>query len=126
MEGGSEEMRKVVTKRTDVPIEEGTMRQFRQGDVLIETVKEIPAKANKLQLPKRIVLAEGEATGHAHVLSAPEVQLFERNGVLFAMIGNAGGVVCHEEHAPVTLEKGAYRIRRQREYSPEAIRNVAD
>ena|SRR5688572_25796504 len=102
------------------------MRQFRQGDVLIEKVETIPAHAKKVRLPKRIVLAEGEATGHAHVLDAPDVELFERNGVLFARIGNPGGVVKHEEHAPIQLEPGTYRVRRQREYSPEAIRNVAD
>jgi hypothetical protein len=102
------------------------MQQFRQGDVLIERVDSIPTQAKKMRLPKRIVLAEGEATGHAHVLDAPEVEMFERGGVLFARIGVAGGTVKHEEHAPIKLEPGTYRIRRQREYSPEAIRNVAD
>ena len=37
-----------------------------------------------------------------------------------------GGAVTHEEHASIQLPKGNYRIVRQREYSPEAIRNVAD
>ena len=32
----------------------------------------------------------------------------------------------HEEHATVPLPKGVYRVVQQREYSPEAIRNVAD
>jgi hypothetical protein len=32
----------------------------------------------------------------------------------------------HEEHAPVTLTTGYYRVWRQREYSPEEIRVVRD
>jgi hypothetical protein len=32
----------------------------------------------------------------------------------------------HEEHNPVAIPDGEHRIIRQREYSPEAIRNVAD
>ena len=32
----------------------------------------------------------------------------------------------HEEHNPAAIPNGKYEFRRQREYSPEAIRNVAD
>ena len=32
----------------------------------------------------------------------------------------------HDEHGPITLEPGVYKVRIQREYSPEAIHNVAD
>ena len=32
----------------------------------------------------------------------------------------------HEEHAEITLPAGIYKITRQREYSPEAIRSVCD
>jgi hypothetical protein len=34
--------------------------------------------------------------------------------------------VTHEEHGPITLPRGTYRVWRQREYSPEAIRVVRD
>lgn len=37
-----------------------------------------------------------------------------------------GAVVRHEEHAPIALPAGLYEITIQREYHPEAIRNVAD
>jgi hypothetical protein len=32
----------------------------------------------------------------------------------------------HAEHATQTIEPGVYRVVRQREYSPEEIRRVAD
>jgi len=34
--------------------------------------------------------------------------------------------VVHEEHGPISLEPGTYRVWIQREYSPEAIRRVLD
>ena len=34
--------------------------------------------------------------------------------------------VVHEEHQPITLPRGTYRVWGQREYSPEAIRRVLD
>jgi hypothetical protein len=34
--------------------------------------------------------------------------------------------VVHEEHRPITLTSGYYRVWRQREYSPEEIRVVRD
>jgi hypothetical protein len=37
-----------------------------------------------------------------------------------------GGRVVHEEHAVVTLPAGWYRVVRQREYVPGAVRLVAD
>lgn len=42
--------------------------QIRQGDVFVEYVDELPAAVTELPAdPKRgVVLAEGEATGHAH------------------------------------------------------------
>lgn len=37
-----------------------------------------------------------------------------------------GAQVVHDEHAPITLPPGNYRVVRQREYAPEQIRQVAD
>jgi hypothetical protein len=46
-------------------------------------------------------------------------------GEIFVMLPK-GGQVVHQEHATIELPAGNYRAIRQREYSPEAIRNVAD
>ena len=37
-----------------------------------------------------------------------------------------GVVLRHEEHNPYVIPRGDHRVTRQREYSPEAIRSVAD
>ena len=101
--------------------------QFRQGDVFVERVKSIPADLTpKTRDRGRIVLAYGEVTGHAHALDETLAELFENQaGVLYLKLGEVGHLR-HEEHATITLEPGVYRVTHQREYSPEAIRRVAD
>jgi hypothetical protein len=104
--------------------------QFRQGDVLVTKIRSIPrAATEKARDAGRIVLAYGEVTGHAHAI-------MDKTATLFSLLDDgkeelyleADGTVTlrHEEHAPVEIPGGVYRIVRQREYSPEAIRNVAD
>lgn len=112
---------------------------YRQGDVLIERIATIPANAKQQKKSKRIILAHGEVTGHHHQLEtrdpadwwkegeipATNEKPSQLAGELFVSLPS-GGVVTHQEHSKIELPKGKYRITRQREYSPEAIRNVAD
>ena len=108
-----------------------SMTQYRQGDVWIERIDPgaVPADLERVRPDgrKRIVLAEGQATGHAHTLPARSVRTARRDpsGVLYLDV-KAFAKVTHDEHDPIALEPGVYRVRRQREYHPEAIRNVAD
>ena len=121
---------------------------YRQGDVLIETIDTIPATATRQKPAKQVILAHGEVTGHHHQL---EVRRPEKNGKwhdpadwwkegeiapslekpatlageIFVTLPE-GGVVTHDEHSQIELPPGNYRVTRQREYSPSAIRNVAD
>ena len=85
---------------------------FRQGDLLIEAAN-IPAGAKALATR---VLAEGEVTGHAHVVQG-DVTLYELNGVLYIHVEDTA-TVTHEEHAEIALPAGDYRVVRQREYNP--------
>lgn len=122
------------------------MTLYRQGDVLIRRVNALPDDDQlKLRAPEagRLVLAHGEATGHAHAIAVdpapwaeePDITqadvaavttLFEaRDGRLYLKAQKAVDVV-HEEHDTITLEPGVYEVSRQREYSPEEIRRVAD
>ena len=101
--------------------------QYRQGDVLIERVSTpTPAQEpNKEKRFKRIVLAEGEATGHAHALEVDAADWWKDGDAQFVSVSKPAKVV-HDEHGVINLPAGTYRITRQREYTPEAIRNVAD
>lgn len=104
---------------------------FRQGDVALSPVQSIPATARSKRAT-RVVLALGEVTGHAHVLSAPALEeLFDRprNAELerrFVRVLAEGGVLTHEEHGTIAIPPGDYEVIRQREYAPESTRFVAD
>ncbi|MEU0988716.1 hypothetical protein [Streptomyces sp. NPDC005953] len=107
---------------------------YRQGDVLIVPVTEeaVPSHiAQARSQPRdglgRLVLALGEVTGHAHAVMGPGRLVLEP-GPFGPMVLHLpeGGRVVHEEHAAITLPKGWYRVVRQREYLPGAVRIVAD
>jgi hypothetical protein len=105
---------------------------FRQGDVLVMPMPKEELPGGLVQAPRdrrnRMVLALGEATGHAHVITGERVSMLcppddpERLFLLIEGYGRLG----HEEHGPIALSPGAYRVIRQREYFPGAIRPVAD
>lgn len=103
---------------------------FRQGDVLIMRIDEMPQGAVKAKPQTRVTLAHGEVTGHAHVLCADGAAILpytvqDRTDELFFEL-MTDAFVRHEEHAPVALAAGTYRVILQREYTPQEIRRVAD
>lgn len=98
---------------------------YQQGDVLIQAAT-IPAGQRK---PAGRVLAHGEVTGHAHRLTeASDGLLVEIDGVLYLSVGARGAEIVHEEHLPISLPPGEYRVRRVREYDhfAEEARQVRD
>lgn len=100
---------------------------YRQGDVLIERVAKLPSGLKRQKAENgRIILAHGEATGHHHSLDVDAADLWKTEGGEQFLTVKTETAVTHQEHAPVSLPPGDYRVRRQREYTPEAIRNVAD
>lgn len=110
---------------------------YAQGDILIERVMDckkgepIPGDPDGA-----VVLARGEVTGHRHAFYNGGVTFFRANEGDHGSIGELyiGHVkvsapeaqLKHEEHAPITLPKGTYRIRRQREWDAGMARMVAD
>jgi hypothetical protein len=103
--------------------------QYRQGDVLLVAVPAIPKDARPLPRDRgRIVLALGEATGHAHAIADPQAALMETEleERLLHVLAEGGVLLCHEEHDSVRLPQGAYQVLRQREYVPGDWRMVAD
>jgi hypothetical protein len=101
---------------------------YRQGDVLLRSIETFPS--GETTPVRRIILAEGEATGHAHVLTcetdeALPIEMIEKAGTLYLRIAEPTPLR-HEEHARIMVEPGTYEVKKGREYSPEAIRNVMD
>ena len=99
--------------------------KFRQGDVMLERVEDMPSGSIKQKKDKRIVLAYGEVTGHAHSIEDETTEEYKFDVDVFLKVLNATKLK-HEEHGAIVLEPGIYRVIRQREYTPQEIRNVAD
>jgi hypothetical protein len=107
------------------------MRPRRQGDILLVPVEKVPD--GLVDVPRengRIVLAEGEETGHLHMIESPKA-LFRAEDLdsieqRFLEVEAEVDLV-HPEHGTITLEPGAYEVRRQREYTEAGgISIVAD
>ena len=94
---------------------------YRQGDVLISIAASMPQGLKPIAPSARgYVIAEGEATGHAHVATGTEIHLYEdEHGTLWLRVGGDGGSVIHEEHETVALPVGDYHITHQREWTDD-------
>jgi hypothetical protein len=103
--------------------------QYRQGDVLLCPIERVPAAAYRVRIEgERVVVAEGELSGHAHAFARKGVRLFrdKKSHRDFLMIGKAGAQLRHEEHGTIPVAEGCYEIRRQREYTPRSPRLLKD
>lgn len=129
-------------------------QQLRQGDVQLQPVAALPTGCTEIPADgKRIVLAYGEVTGHAHAiydhLKAP-AQAEERPGaadeITDAAIARAQSkarlwkapsgerflevketvTLRHEEHTAHTLPPGIYKLPTQVEYTPAELVRVQD
>lgn len=98
---------------------------WRQGDVLIRQISAIPKGEQKPR--ENGILAYGEVTGHKHAIADLEAaKLFEVGEGMFLIVGESGVAIRHQEHDEIVLPGGNFEVTIQREYSPEAIRNVVD
>jgi len=101
--------------------------QFRQGDVFVHASTLPNSGLTKKALDgKRLVLAYGEVTGHAHaILEVEDVEAYEKDGITYLRV-KSPVTLCHEEHSAQVIPPGDYEVTIQREYHPESIRSVQD
>jgi len=103
------------------------MTQFRQGDVFFELVEEAP-NVEKLKKTEDATLAYGEVTGHSHRIETMEgvSRFLDELGDSY-LFSEQDIAVRHEEHAGIDLPgKQWWKVRRQREYTPQGERRVLD
>ena len=110
---------------------------FAQGDLLIERVADVEPSGTVLapDATGANVLAEGELTGHRHAIY-DRVTMFRDDalareiptGLYVGHVKVEGGSaqIHHQEHAPISLTAGTYRVRRQREVEPAEVALVSD
>ena len=110
---------------------------YAQGDLLIERVDDLEPSGTLVSpdATGATVLAEGELTGHRHAIFE-RVTMFRDDalareipgGLYVGHVKVEGGAatILHQEHAPIALGEGTYRVRRQRELEPEDAVLVSD
>lgn len=101
------------------------MKAYRQGDILIREVEQIPESAKKLN---RAELAYGEVTGHSHrIEDITAAELLEDGDSIYMAVTAGGGVVIkHEEHAAQHIPAGSYEIVQQVEDTEWGAQAVQD
>jgi len=110
--------------------------QFRQGDVFIEKINELPSGLKK---KKDNIVAVGESMNHAHAMFG-EVDVLEKSEEVFLDVREEAelkhilleaGIATEnwtKEHHPVTLKPGKYKVIQQQQYDPykKAAERVRD
>jgi hypothetical protein len=101
---------------------------YRQGDVLLVPCDRIPQQVKPVRRDRgRVVLAYGEVTGHAHAFNSKFVHLFAGDGNRrYLRVESPIAELRHEEHAPISVPQGDYRVMEQREHSEHDEQRVAD
>lgn len=99
-----------------------------QGDVLFIPVDSMPKGVTKESTD---VVAHSE-TGHHHVVKGPEgaFAYFRETPMTAYLQCDAPVEIVHlrqfDTHKTITLDAGVWKVRRQREHTPEGWRMVAD
>lgn len=86
-----------------------------QGDLLLRKLESIPNGEAKIISRKRCVLANGEHTGHQHMVEESEAELIQIGERILLKLSKIGTVV-HPEHKPITLSPGIWEIGRVKEF----------
>ncbi len=94
---------------------------YRHGDIFITKIEKLPRGVKKVVSG---IIIYGESSGHAHRLVGGDV--LQKGDALFLRVAKSAKII-HEEHKPITLEKGLYGAIRQREYlSKDMTKIVVD
>jgi hypothetical protein len=106
-----------------------------QGDILLERVADLPATGDSVAEGDVVILAHGELSGHRHAAHgrvklvydaahARDIPLGLYIGHLHVTAGSAR--LEHEEHGAIALQRGIYRVRRQRRLEPSDVAIIED
>ncbi|MBF0344320.1 MAG: hypothetical protein HQL06_08830 [Nitrospirae bacterium] len=88
-----------------------------QGDVFLKQVKKLPTGVKRInEAGTGYVLAEGESTGHSHQIN-DAVEVYEKGKTIYIHVEKPVALV-HQEHRPITIDEGIYKVGIVREYNP--------
>lgn len=88
---------------------------IRHGDIPLHVIKKLPVDCKEIKIDGKFVLAEGETTGHKHVIASEGLQVFQSlDGRFYLKVNNSANVY-HEEHNTLTVLPGLYEVGKERE-----------
>lgn len=103
-----------------------------QGDLLIMRIEKLPEGV--VEVPANgghYILAHSE-TGHHHVIERSKTALYRLPEEIYEafLVVSQDAVIEHrrsfDTHHPLKVEPGIYKIKRQREYTPQGYRRAQD
>jgi hypothetical protein len=105
------------------------MKNIRHGDVNLQPVEKIEGEIVK-HIGK-FVIAEGETTGHKHVITVEnpnDMEIRKMSNGLYAFILKSEGIITHEEHKTLIIPPGTYKEVREKEmdWFSLSVRRVID
>ena len=102
---------------------------IRQGDTFYIRVAELPEGAvAQARIGGRIIIAEGEVTGHAHAIRDTGAVQYKDPALnmQWIVVTDEPVTVEHEEHGHVKLGPGTWWVPTQVEYERGEVRRVVD
>ena len=104
---------------------------YRHGDILLKKVSSLPKGLSEVKHQGSFVVAEGEHTGHKHLLTIPKMEMMkvyrdETGGMWVELREQA--VMTHEEHKQIEIAPDFYQVTNEREfdYALQSVRQVLD
>ncbi len=108
------------------------MNYYRHGDLGFTPLTKIPDNLKKVYKGQKFVLAEGEKTGHKHVLVLDKpntaFEILQDNQGRHILKLEKDAKLSHQEHKTITIEKGMYLVQNEKEYNyfQKEIQRVQD
>lgn len=95
--------------------------RIHQGDVILESIKNIPVEAKYL---RDGVVVRGEVTGHSHTIEKSKI--YEKDNKIYVEVTEKQPIIHPDHPATVPIKIGNYSVRIQQEYFPDGSRQVKD
>lgn len=91
---------------------------YKHGDVLIQKTNKV--KGELKQTNGDLTVVKGDIVEYSHRFRVEEgtVHLYEDSGIPYIKVISEAATIVNEEHKPLTIPQGNYKIAIQREYDP--------
>ena len=111
-------------------------RMAAQGDFVILRVNNLPEGVEPITPTDGSIVVAHSETGHNHVMLADKVEAYRYPEIsdselyeMFLLVKQPTEIIHlreHDTHETLLVPEGLYKIRRQREYTPEGWRRAQD